>query len=442
MTIIDHGARKKGGKNAKTESKPTRLLSPSHFYQGNVKYKMQKMWRTRLPFILFALKGALASGLSWEIAFRLLGKEAAALAPVSAIIIVQITSWQTTRKSIERILGVLIGASLSILVTHFVGINFWTIVFLIVLANSIGLVVQKRGQYLATQIPISALLAIIMGTNVLGYPMLRLLGAVIGGGMGVLVSVLLSPPVYVNRARESVAELSSEIARALPGLADAVAGRLNEQESKDVYTGIRAIEQNVRATESALSLGFDDTRFNPWGKRALRTLTDYPEMLLSLNRIVRQLRRIAFTINEPTPSWQAVSQKQHWIQEYSQLILNIGTILALTADHMLTLSNSQMAGKNKDIPINIQRAEDMLKLLEVTQRQLQESEAKMIRFSETNKMQAVYNDESENIREGYRLSIQGSIYTDLRRILNELYDVLTALPIPSTAEEATTQSGK
>jgi uncharacterized membrane protein YgaE (UPF0421/DUF939 family) len=104
------------------------------------------VWTTRSPFLLFALKSALAAGLSWEAASLLLGAEAGALAVVSAIIIVQTTNWQTVRKGIERVLGVLIGVSLAVLVVHFAGLNLVTITLMIFCAQIIGMLVQNRGQ--------------------------------------------------------------------------------------------------------------------------------------------------------------------------------------------------------------------------------------------------------------------------------------------------------
>ena len=143
--------------------------------------------------LLFAIKSALAAGLSWEIVSTLFGVEAAALAVVSAVIVVQVTSWQTVRKSIERILGVIIGVSLAVLVAHLLGLNFWTITLIIFFAQVIGLFLQNRGQYLATQIPISAALALVLGATG-SYPLLRVLGTLIGGLIGTAISLLFSPP--------------------------------------------------------------------------------------------------------------------------------------------------------------------------------------------------------------------------------------------------------
>src|SRR6267154_6233437 len=101
--------------------------------------RLHSLWSARSPFLLFAAKIALAAGFSWAIVSSLLGEEAAALAVVSAVIVVQVTSWQTVRKSIERILGVIIGVILAVLVAHFLGLNILTITLMIFFAQIIGM---------------------------------------------------------------------------------------------------------------------------------------------------------------------------------------------------------------------------------------------------------------------------------------------------------------
>ena len=111
-----------------------------------------------------------------KLSLSLFGVEAAALAVVSAVIVVQVTSWQTVRKSIERILGVIIGVSLAVLVAHLLGLNFWTITLMIFFAQILGLFLQNRGQYLATQIPISAALVLVLGATGAAIPSCVCLG--------------------------------------------------------------------------------------------------------------------------------------------------------------------------------------------------------------------------------------------------------------------------
>src|SRR2546421_11243338 len=103
-------------------------------------------------------------------------------------------------------------------------------------AQIIGMLLQKRGQYLATQIPISAALALLLGATAGNYPLFLMLGALVAGLIGTVISLLLSRPIYIFRARDAVAELMTRLAAAIPRLAAALAGQLSHAERREIYT--------------------------------------------------------------------------------------------------------------------------------------------------------------------------------------------------------------
>jgi len=383
--------------------------------------------------LLFAIKSALAAGLSWEIVSSLLGVEAAALAVVSAVIVVQVTGWQTVRKSIERIVGVIIGVILAVLVAHLFGLNVWTITLIIFFAQIIGMFLQNRGQYLATQIPISAALVLVLGATAGNYPLLRMLGALVGGLVGTAISLLLSPPIYVFRARDAISELTTQLAEVIPRLAAALAGHLSEAESREIYTDIRKLEQRVRATEQAYSLGIDSARLNPWARRARRLLVDYPDMLLALDRLVRQMRRIAYTINEPDPSGSEIAQQQEWALDYARLLEEIGSILVSAVGYIRSPTTTQSSGlpSREALSTRIEHAQQQLR---TWQAQLAQDAQQIPSHTE--------NAGSPSISAGYRLAIRGAILTDLRRMLDEVHDIFEMTSHPSLNEQVEGRSAR
>ena len=376
--------------------------------------------------LLFAIKSALAAGVSWEIVSTLLGGEAAALAVVSAIIVVQVTSWQTVRKSIERILGVIIGVSLAVVVAHLLGLNFWTITLIIFFAQVIGLFLQNRGQYLATQIPISAALALVLGATG-NYPLLRVLGTLVGGLIGTVISLLFSPPIDVFRTRDAVAELTTKVADALPRLAAALAVQLSGAESREVYTSLRELEQHVHATEQAYSLGVDSTRLNPWARRARRILVDYPDMLQALDRLVRQMRRIAYTINEPEPAWSELAQKQEWALDYARLLEEMGSTLRSIVPDIHASATPQSN--------NLPDRENLSTQVEHAQQQLRSWQEQLAQDSKQIEAQTVNADSPSSISIGSRIAIRGAILTDLRRMLDEVHDIVAMTSPPSLSKK-------
>jgi hypothetical protein len=105
--------------------------------------------------------------------------------------------------------------------------------------------------------------------------------------------------IYVFKTWDAITELTTRVADVISRLAAALVVRLSGAECRQIYTAIRDVVQQVSATEQAYSLGVDSTRLNPWARRSRRLLVDYPDMLQAFDRLVRQMRRIAFTINEP-----------------------------------------------------------------------------------------------------------------------------------------------
>lgn len=378
---------------------------------------------SRSPTLLFATKSAVAAGVSWEVTSPWLGDQAGGLAVVSALIVVQVTSWQTVRKSIERIVGVIIGVILAVLIAHVLGLNVWTITLLIFVAQIVGVLLQSRGQYLATQIPISAALALVLGATGGSYPLLRMLGAIAGGIVGSLVSLVLSPPVYVFKARDAVADLATQLAGALPGLARAIPGRLSDTETRELYTHIRDLEQRVRATEQAYSLAIDSARLNPWARSARRLLVDYPDVLLALDRLARQMRRIAYTIQEPEPPWHDIARGQAWAEEYAAVLIDIGDILAVAARQMHTPGASK-AESQQGLDTGTNQLITQIDESHQRIRHLQEQLARETQEARHAELPATDGGSALDIA-GYRLAIRGALLTDLRRMLDEVQDVVT-----------------
>ena len=282
----------------------------------------------------------------------------------------------------------------------------------------------------ATQIPISAALALVLGATG-NYPLLRVLGAVVGGLIGTVISLLFSPPIYVFRTRDAVAELTTRLADAIPRLAAALAVQLSAAESRQVYTSLRELEQQVHATEQAYSLGVDSTRLNPWARRARRLLVDYPAMLQALDRLVRQMRRIAYTITEPEPAWSELAQKQDWALAYAGLLEEMGSALRSLVAYIHSSATSQ----SNDLP----NRENLRTQVEHAQQQLHSWQEQLAQDTKQIEAQTV-NAESPSISIGHRLAIRGAILTDLRRMLDEVHELVALTSHPSLKEQGEERS--
>jgi uncharacterized membrane protein YgaE (UPF0421/DUF939 family) len=380
---------------------------------------LRDAWSSRLPSILFAIKSALAAGAAWGLVHLWLDAEAAALAMISSVIVVQVTSWQTVRKSIERVIGVLLGVSLAIMVAHYLGLSFWTIGLLVLLAQVVAMFLGDRRQYLATQIPISAALSLVLGATVGGsttglavsYPLLRLVGALAGGLIGTVISLLLSPPVYVFRARDAIATLTAQVAEGQRELAGGVGGRLSQDEVNAIYTHMRRLERRVDSARQAYSLGVDSARLNPWAVRSRVMLETYPHLLAALDRMVRQMRRIAYTIAEPELQWPEMVAYQQWPHDYADVLNNMGSVLDSTSAAVRAPAKRRPSDQ-VDLVTDMDR---VARRIESCQAQLAQEPASSSSGSAI-----------AEISSGNRRAARGSVLTDLRRMLGGVRDAVKA----------------
>jgi hypothetical protein len=213
-----------------------------------------------------------------------------------------------------------------------------------------------------------------------------------------------------------------QLVDALSTLADALAIHLSEAENREIYTHIRTLEQQVSTTEQAYSLGVDSTRLNPWAHHARRLLVDYPDMLQTLGQLLRQMRRIAYTINEPEPSWSELVQNEDWVLDCAQLLKEIADILFAAAEYVCSPATTRSG--------DMLAKEALIAQVERTQRQFRNWHTQLAEDAKQISVRAE-NADNQFSDPGYRIAIRGTILTDLRRMLNEVQDIVEMAVHPS-----------
>jgi hypothetical protein len=213
----------------------------------------------------------------------------------------------------------------------------------------------------------------------------------------------------------------------MPELADALAARQGQAERGEVYSHMWALEQQVHATQQALSLAVNSARLNPWARCVRRLLIDYPDVLLALERLVRQVRRIAYTINEPELSWSELVQTQEWAPNYARLLQEIGSILASAAQYLRLPATSPQS------PLPDREA--LCSGIEHARQQLYSWQGQMAQDVKQQGALPTLNTESLFIATGEANAGSGALLTDLPRMLNEVHDVIEMIALPALSEQ-------
>ncbi|MCD0447777.1 aromatic acid exporter family protein [Actinocorallia sp. API 0066] len=184
------------------------------------------------------------------------------LAPLTALLIVQVTAYQTVTSSIQRIASVTVGVLLAVLIAGPLGFHWWTLGLVIALALLVGRMFRLGDHTL--EVPISAML--ILGLPTESAALGRVVETLIGAGVG-LASTLLTAPVKVKPAEDALRGLAMDMGQFLEDLADDL--HLEPDHAHTTRWQGQAARLSEKARDVAARLGEadDSTRLNP---RALR----------------------------------------------------------------------------------------------------------------------------------------------------------------------------
>src|SRR3954463_10822419 len=182
---------------------------------ARVRSDLRRLVRRGRPPGLRTAKTVLAAVVAFAVAGALHTSSSPVLAPLTALLVVQLTMYETLAHGRERIVSVVAGVLLAVLFASFVGLTWWSL-GLVVLVSIVAGRLLRLGPHLL-EVPISAMLVLAVGgaeRAALG----RVVETLVGAAVGVLVNLLIAPPLYIQPASDAIAELAgrmSEFAREL-----------------------------------------------------------------------------------------------------------------------------------------------------------------------------------------------------------------------------------
>ncbi|MBX6748625.1 MAG: FUSC family protein, partial [Micromonosporaceae bacterium] len=180
------------------------------------------------------------------------------LAPLTALIVVQVTVYQTLRTALQRIASVVIGVLVALALSRALGFTWWSLGIAIAAALAVGYALRLGDSVL--EVPISAMLILSLPTETAVEG--RIVATLIGAAAG-LTSNLLVAPLRVQPAEEAVDDLSRRLADLLDQMAaDLEAGR-GPQRAGTWVARARALTDEAKRVEGALGQAEESVKLNP-----------------------------------------------------------------------------------------------------------------------------------------------------------------------------------
>lgn len=283
-------------RNTARRARSSRLTVPFRpASSGPVRYWQD---RTRL-----AVKGAIAAVVAWVLAKYAAGQADPYFAPLAALLGVSPTVARSLRESIQYIAGFVLGAALAVPVGMLLGAGTAGIA-VIVLAGTLIASWRRLGDQ-SVQVTFTALFALLLGGHQpLHYVTHRMSEVVIGVVTGLVINIVVFPPLQLRPAEHAVRQWGNDIADALQTLADAVtapvrAGRLWPQHDGQLSTSAEQARAAARHARESL-------RWNPRASVSRQVPRPDGAVLDALEELTTRTRAVARSLldtgAEGTPS--------------------------------------------------------------------------------------------------------------------------------------------
>ncbi|MEU3610159.1 aromatic acid exporter family protein [Streptomyces sp. NPDC035033] len=220
----------------------------------------------RDPFFVQAVRSTAAATLSYVVALRLSSEPVPLTAPLTALLVVQVTVYSTLTTSLRRVNSVVVGVLIAIAFSVLVGLSWWSLALIILASLVVGRFVKV--EEFVPEVAISAMLVLGV-TQVADTAWDRVLETLIGAVVGMLFNLLLVPPVWVDTAGESIDDLARRMRRLTLDVAEEFAGAPTVERAAARLYEARQLDDDVADVDAALRTAEDSLRFNPRVKEGL-----------------------------------------------------------------------------------------------------------------------------------------------------------------------------
>jgi hypothetical protein len=222
------------------------------------------------------------------------GTDRPVLAPLTALLVLQASLFQTIRSGIKKVVSVLAGVLAAVTLSAFVGFSWWLLALLIAGALLLGLLLRLGDDLL--EVPISAML-IFASAGEHAAASGRVVDTLVGTAAG-LAGGLIFAPLRTQPAREAVSELAGRLAGLLDGMAADLAD-LPDGDAPDPDRVVqwldqgRALRGEIEHVDDLLRQSEDAARLNP---RTLRAPGTGPAAEVALRGGLETLEHAAVTL--------------------------------------------------------------------------------------------------------------------------------------------------
>ncbi|HJV44868.1 MAG TPA: aromatic acid exporter family protein [Bacillota bacterium] len=247
-------------------------------------------------------KSGLATAISWEICVRL-GFVRPTMAPIAAILCLQVTVSDSIKRAYQRTLGTIIGVIITAIAIHKLGVNVWSVGLVVTLSILIGRWIKISDQIIP-QIGTTAILVFVLQSQNHHYPLDRIEETLIGCITAILINMLLFPPNYSHDAIRSIQSYTEQLAECFIKTAEWIKQGCEPNEGEALRKNTQSLLEQLHQTMDNYELAITSLKFNPFASKSRNQLNQYNKELLHLRQGYAHISGMLRTLNE----WAACSK--------------------------------------------------------------------------------------------------------------------------------------
>jgi uncharacterized membrane protein YgaE (UPF0421/DUF939 family) len=207
------------------------------------------------------------------------------LAPLTAIVVVQVSVRASVRTAFQRSAAVVLGVLVALGIGDALGLNGFTVAVLVAVSLGIAQLVLRLPASAARQVPVSILVVLAAVTsNPESSGWMRAVDTVIGAAVGVAVSLVLPASRLVD-ARQTLDRLAGNLSKALDTMGTGLQEPWSTAQTEDWRRQARTTrERLVGQAVEAVGNGREAARWNVRDRRHIEVLGRYENVVPRLER--------------------------------------------------------------------------------------------------------------------------------------------------------------
>jgi uncharacterized membrane protein YgaE (UPF0421/DUF939 family) len=245
--------------------------------------------------VLQLVKTVVAAVAAWLIAASVLDVPQPFLAPWAALLVVHATVYRTFSKGMQQVAATVVAVLLATIVGEALGLSTWAIALLLVIALVLGAVPWLGAE--ATTIATTGLVVLTTGFDSDRLLVARLLDTAIGVAVGLLVNVLVWPPLRRHTAAQALDRIDDGIGELLVDMAGGLGDGCQDEDVKGWIDRTRDLDGDLDQAWALVRQAQESARMNPRrSARAMKNPSAWHELLRRMEQAVAEIRSLARTL--------------------------------------------------------------------------------------------------------------------------------------------------